>query len=94
MTIKQLARVFLRLQGLLFLGTVLYECVNFSSEYRTFVTNAMSPESQSYGMRIFWLGLLRTAAYGVFALVLLAKTDRVISFLAGNPEVGGQDCHR
>ena len=86
MTIKQLARVLLRLQGLLFLGTVLYECMNLASEYRTFVTDAMSPESQSYGLRIFWFGLLRTAAYGLFAFVLLVKTDRVIVLLAGTPE--------
>jgi hypothetical protein len=86
MTLKQLARVFLRLQGLLFLGTVLYECMNVASEYRTFVTHAMSSQSQFYGMRIFWLGLLRTAAYGIFALILLVKTDGVIAFLAGKSE--------
>ncbi len=86
MTTKQLARVFLRFQGLLFLGTLIYECMNLASEYRTFVTNAMSPESQSYGMRIFWLGLFRTATYGIFALILLVKTDKVIAFLGGRPE--------
>jgi hypothetical protein len=87
MTIKQLGRVFLRFHGLLFIGSVIYECMNMARDYRTFVTDALYPENQIYGQDIFWLGVFRTSVYALTALVLLFKTDRVISALAGKADV-------
>lgn len=86
MTIKQLARVFIRFHGLLFLGTTIYECMNIARDYRTFVTDVLAPENLGYGKEIFWLGVFRTAVYALTALLLLSKTDRVISFLAGTAD--------
>jgi hypothetical protein len=88
MSIKQLARVFLRFHGLLFVGTTIYECMNIARDYRMFVTDVIAPENVSYGKDIFWLGIFRIAVYAVTALVLLLKTDQIISFLAGKTEVG------
>ncbi len=86
MTTRQLARVILRLHGLLFLGTVCYECMNLATDYRTFVSDALTPESAAYGSRIFWLGVLRTVTYATVALLLLLMTDRVIAFLGGKQD--------
>jgi hypothetical protein len=60
--------------------------MNIARDYRTFVTDVLAPENAGYGKQIFWLGIFRTAVYALSALVLLLKTDRVISFLAGKPQ--------
>jgi hypothetical protein len=86
MTIRQLARIFLRFHGLLFLGTMIYECMNITRDYRTFVTDVLAPENVGYGKDIFWLGIFRTAVYALSAFVLLLKTDRVILLLGGKAE--------
>lgn len=87
MTTVQLARVFLRFHGLLLVGTVVYECVNMRRDYATFVTNALSPQSAAFGSALFWMAVFRTGSYALTAVVLLAKTDWVISLLRGKPDL-------
>ncbi len=87
MTIKQLARLFLRFNGLLFFGNTIYECMNIARDYRLFVTDVLASENIGYGKEIFWFGIFRTATYALAALVLLVKTDAVILFLSGKPDL-------
>jgi hypothetical protein len=82
-----LARLLVRLHGAVFLFYAVVDLTYLPNYYRSYVTIHEVRSLDEYATQNFAMAVLRVGLHALAALVLLARSDKVIAFFTGDRNV-------